>query len=232
MLAQDSPFRPYWWGVGLEGAGVDGRPDVSTYGRYEFQDLPPVPFAMSGDLSWLAAQPVQEEWSIGAEPVAVLPALLSACERLGVSLPPAFLMFMRTPVLQRRIRSCTACFVDVDAGPVRSPVGDGYLVRFLADQQGCLFWYMYLTADGRDHAVVCSANFYGFADASQGGDDSDDEPDPIVFCGESFETFLCRYWLENEIWFADKEKTAMPDVGAEYIRQYQEFDTGGQAVSG
>lgn len=230
MLAQDSPFRPYWWGVGLEDVGVDGRPDVGTYGRYEFGGLPPVPFTMSGDLAWLAGQPAHDEWSIGTEPVAELPALISTCERLGVALPPAFLIFVRTPEMQRRIRSCTACFVDVDAGPVSSPVGDGYLVRFLADQQGCLYWYLYLTADGRDHAVVCSPNFYGSTNAST-GDDDNGRPHEIAFCGESFEAFLCRYWLENEIWFANDENTAMPDVGAEYIRQYQEFSAAGQAVS-
>lgn len=211
---------------------MDGRPDVGTYGRYEFQALPPVPFAMSGDLAWLAAQPAHDEWSIGTEPVAELPALLSACERLGLSLPPAFLAFMREPALQRRIRSCTACFVDVGAEPVRSPVGDGYLVRFLADQQGCLFWYLYLAADGSDHAVVCSADFYGSADTSEWDDDDDGGPDEIAFCGESFETFLCRYWLENEIWFADNDDAPMPDVGAEYLRRYRDFSAGGETVSG
>ena len=241
VLAQESPFRPYWWGVGLAGAGVESRPDVGTYGRYSFQDLPPVPFAMIGDLAWLAAQPAHDQWCIGAESVAELPALVSACERLGLSLPPAFLTLMRTPNLQRRIRSCTACFVDVGAEPVRSPVGDGYLVRFLADQQGCLYWYLYLTADGRDHAVVSSADLYGSAadlygsvdeDDPAGEDDDDAEPDEIVFCGESFEEFLCRYWLENEIWFVDNASAPMPDVGIEYIGRYRDLSTGGQAVSG
>jgi hypothetical protein len=35
--------------------------------------------------------------------------------------------------------------------PIRVSHGDGYLVGFLADSQGCLFWYLYLTADGADH---------------------------------------------------------------------------------
>lgn len=226
MLAQDSPFRPFWWGIGLADAGVDGRPDVGTYGRYEFQDLPPVPFAMAGDLAWLAAQPAHDEWPIGDQARSELPALTAACERLGVALPPAFLALMRAPELQRRIRSCTACFIDVGDAPVRAPAGDGYLVRFLADQQGCLYWYLYLTADGRDHAVVCSPEHY---DPS---DEADGDPDAIVFCGESFETFLCRYWLENEIWFADNDNTAMPDVGAEYISRYQALSAGGQSVTG
>ncbi|GAB3159723.1 hypothetical protein GCM10027290_65010 [Micromonospora sonneratiae] len=46
-----------------------------------------------------------------------------------------------------------------------------------------------------------------------------------MFCGESFKTFLCRYWLENEIWFADDDGAPTPDVAAEYIRQYRDFGT-------
>ncbi|WP_238019063.1 hypothetical protein KZZ52_45900 [Dactylosporangium sp. AC04546] len=227
MLAQDSPFRPFWWGIGLEDAGVGGRPDVGTYGRYEFEDLPPVPFAMSGDLSWLSAQPEHGEWCVGEAPARELPELRSACARIGLALPPAFVRFMGSAQLQRRVRSCTACYVDLSRGPARAPAGDGYLVRFLADQQGCLYWYLFLTGDGRDHAVVCSS---GFFDPLDYGDD--DQPDEVVFCGESFETFLCRYWLENEIWFADTDHTAMPAVGAEYLSRYQELSANGHSVTG
>jgi hypothetical protein len=43
MRAQDSPFCPYWWAFGLEAAAVPARPEAGTYGRYEFEALPPVP---------------------------------------------------------------------------------------------------------------------------------------------------------------------------------------------
>jgi hypothetical protein len=55
-----------------------------------------------------------------------------------------------------RVRSNTDCFLDVCSEPIRSQVGDGWLVRFLADSQGRIFWYLYLTPDGSDHAVVSS----------------------------------------------------------------------------
>ena len=83
MQAGQSPFRPYWWAFGLESAGVSARPDVGTYGRYEFEALPPIPRELTGDLAWLADQPTPEEWSIGTEPVGELPALEAACSRLG-----------------------------------------------------------------------------------------------------------------------------------------------------
>lgn len=215
MRAQESPFRPYWWGTSLSEAGVEARPDISTYGRYEFEALPPVPFPMTGDLDWLARQPVQEEWAIRTEVEEPLAALLAACERDGVPLPAAFTRFMGSPELQRRIRSNTACYLDLDAGAV--PVaGGGRLIRFLADQQGCLFWYLFVTEDGSDHAVVCSIECF---DSEE--DELAEEVEAICFCAESFETFLCRYWLENEIWYAADDGTAMPDVGAEYIERYR-----------
>jgi hypothetical protein len=126
---------------------------------------------------------------------------------------------MATPALQERIRSNTDCYLDLCSESVGSPLGDGHLVRFLADSQGCLFWYLYLTPDGSDHAVVSSPDFYGTEDEQW----QEGPPDPgeIVFCAESFEAFLCRFWLENEIWYADWKKTPMPDVGREYIERYR-----------
>ncbi|MEV4138460.1 hypothetical protein AB0J72_40600 [Dactylosporangium sp. NPDC049742] len=231
MLAQDSPFRPFWWGV--------SRTPMSTYGRYEFAELPPVPFAMSGDLGWLAAQPAPDAWGIGSAPAKELPALLSACAALGLSLPPSFVKFAGDGELQRRIRSCTACFVDVSAAPVPAPAADGYLVRFLADQQGCLYWYLYVAADGSDHAVVCSPSHFGPSayddpDVPEDWDDPDGEPGPdeVVYCGESFEAFLCRYWLENELWFADNESFPLPAVDAAYIEDFRTFSAAEGSVTG
>lgn len=222
MRAEDSPFRPFWWGL--------GRDTWHTYGRYSFEELPPVPFPMTGDLAWLAAQPAPGEWGIGSSPAAELPALAAACAAGGITLPPAFVRFLGDPALQQRVRSCTACYVDVSEAPVRAPGADGYLVRFLADQQGCLFWYLYVTADGSDHAVLCSPEFYD-PDESE-SEDAEGGPEALVFCGESFETFLCRFWLENELWFADHDKGPLPAVDADYIGRYQTILAGGHSVTG
>jgi hypothetical protein len=215
MRAQDAPFRPYWMATTLSEAGVEARSGEGTYGAYAFEDLPPVPFAMTGDLDWLARQPVQEECAIRADVEEPLAALLAECGRDGVPLPPAFTRFMGSPELQRRIRSNTSCYLDLDAGAV--PVaGGGRLIRFLADQQGCLFWYLFVTEDGSDHAVACSIECF---DSEE--DELVEETEAVCFCAESFETFLCRYWLENEIWFATDDGVPLPEVGAEYIERYR-----------
>ncbi|MEU4625393.1 hypothetical protein AB0G04_36155 [Actinoplanes sp. NPDC023801] len=213
MQAQDSPFPPAWWAFGLESAGVPARPETSTYGRYDFEVLPPIPRELTGDLAWLAEQAVTEEWGIGATPVAELPDLEAACDRLGLTLPVVFLDFLRMPSLQSRIRSCTGCYISVGPEPVRAPGADGHLIRFLADQQDCLYWYLYVTAT--DHAVVTSADYYG------GPDEDHDGGDEIEFCGESFESFLYRFWLENEIWYSANEDEPMPAEAEEYIRRYR-----------
>jgi hypothetical protein len=223
MLPADSPFPCYWWGTSLENAGLgDLRPNVGTYGRYEFAHLPPVPFELQGDFTWLAVAPAHGR-SIGneraAENAEAISRLRVASDRLDLRLPDAFAKFMETPSLHDRIRSNTDCYLGLCPEPIRSPVGDGFLVRFLADSQGCIFWYLYLTPDGSDHAVVASPAFYG-TEAEQWDDETSDAGD-IVFSAESFEAFICRFWLENEIWFAGWLGSPMPDVGREYIERYR-----------
>lgn len=223
MRPEESPFRPYWWGTSLEDVGLDGvRPNVGTYGRYDYTQLPPLPFALCGQLEWLSHSRAFER-NVGEEKgddnARALVALRQSADAVGLQLPPAFVRFMADRSLHQRIRSNTDCFLDLCPALVRSPVGDGFFVRFLADSQGCVFWYLYLTQGGTDHAVVSSPGFFGVKEEMW----QDEVPDPaeIVFCAESFEEFLCRFWLENEIWYAEYEHTPMPNVGTQYIEQYR-----------
>ncbi|MBX7219608.1 MAG: hypothetical protein K1Y36_06660 [Blastocatellia bacterium] len=234
MLPSEAPFASHWWGTDLESAGLmEDRPDVGTYGRYDFDRLPPLPFELKGDFRWLTELPVQPHCIGQAEGTKSHQVLAKALDGLkasafrqpGLALPDSFLAFFENPAFRQRIRSNTDCFLDLAGEMVPSPVGDGFLIRFMADSQGCLYWYLYLTADGKDHAVVASPDYY---DVGRNLSDQDEEdgmsppdPDEIVYCAESFEAFLCRFWLENEIWFADYEGTPMPAVGQEYINRYR-----------
>jgi len=127
MLPSQSPFPCRWWGIGLEDAGLgDVRPDVGTYGRYEFDRLPPVPFEMHGDFAWLATAPKHDR-SIGEEKLAenakALPVLRNSSTRVGLQLPQLFIKFMTSPALHERIRSNTDCFVDLCSEPVSLRIG-------------------------------------------------------------------------------------------------------------
>lgn len=226
MHLHKSPFPAYWLGTELEGAGLESvRPNVvGTYGRYEYDRLPPLPFEqLHGNFDWLSSAPPRRS-NIGLEKAIenaqALVALRQRSMALGLRLPAEFVKFMESPSLQERIRSNTDCFLDLCASPVRSPVGGGYLIRFLSDSQGCIFWYLYLTEGGQDHAVVASPGFYGIDDEQWL--DGERDPTDIVFSAESFEIFLCRFWLENEIWFASWKNTPMPEAGRVYIEQYRQ----------
>jgi hypothetical protein len=223
MLPAASPFPCHWWGIGLTQAGLASvRPDVGTYGRYSFEQLPPIPFALNGDLAWLAeAAPVKDSViadECAARSCAAWPALQASALERGLRLPAVFVRFLDSPLLQERIRSCTACYLDLCPQLLPSPLGGGHLLRFLADQQGCLFWYLYLAEDASDHAVLCSPCFHGLPEEQW--QQEPPEPGALAFCAESFELFLARFWLENEIWFAAYEGTALPPGGREYLDSY------------
>jgi hypothetical protein len=177
---------------------------------------------MSGSLAWLSAAP-RHQSHIGDERAAVIApaveALIRNAKTLDLRLPATFLTFVESPDLHTRVRSPTGCFIDISARPVPSTAG-GYLVRFLADSQGCLFWYLYLPPGSADHGVVVSDSFFGPPEEQW----QEPAPNPeIEFVAESFEVFLWRFWLEAEIWYAAYlEKTRIPAAGQEYVRQYLE----------
>ena len=126
---------------------------------------------------------------------------------------------------------CATCAfqlgLDIGSAVAPSPIGGRYLIRFLSDSQGCLFWYLYLAANG-DHAVLSSSDLYGLPSEEQGFYSYLDveshltgrKAENISFAAESFEAFLGRFWIENEIWFAGYEKRENPIAGRQYTEAY------------
>lgn len=218
MRPDETPFPAGWWGQGL----ADVRPNAGTYGRYPYDALPPLPFTLRGDFDWLIRQPSRVD-SIAREKPSenrkALAALLSDATKHGVVLPPEFLLFVDSPQLQGRIRSCTDCFLDLSPVFAPSPLADGFLLRFLADSQGCIFWYLYQLPGTSDHCVVASPDFYG-AESEQWDAEPPDSKQ-IIFCEESFERLICRFWLENEIWYCDHEKRPLFPEGRQYLESYR-----------
>lgn len=219
MHADRSPFPVAWVGLALEGVGLDAlRPRRGTYGRYDVARLPPLPVALDGGFGWLAGEPVHAEWPIGApEDRAGLAGRADRLLAAEPGLPPPFAGFLRRPELHGRIRSYTACFLDLCPCAVAAPGGGGRLVRFLADQQGCFWWYVFL-ADGGDHAVVLSSTFHGARDEW-----ADDRPvESPLFVAADVESFLCRYWLENEIaFYAGGDEAELPALASAYLDAYR-----------
>ncbi len=113
----------------------------ATYSMFAYGRLPPIERRLDDQLSWLLVEsPVEHSLAGGhiyeGDPVraatgAELDALTDA---RAVRLPAAFETFIRMPEPRSRVRSCTACYLDLGDFPV-SVASGGWLVHFLSDQQ-------------------------------------------------------------------------------------------------
>jgi hypothetical protein len=199
-----------WWSISLP--GYRDHPEVyGTYSAFDFDELPPVGRDLDEDLAWLNREPVVPR-SLGeraeGDPE---PARMATAEQLGllmesadVALPISFSTFIRSTEPRRRVRSATACYLELAefAVPV---VGGGKLVHFLSDQQWVLHWLLYAGLDGSE-AVIVTEDPVGFEARDESPRASAHEFDPsstdAAVCAESFPEFLYRFWIENQIWFA------------------------------
>ena len=184
------------------------------------RDQHPLPFKLDGSFSWLRALPMHKE-HVGVMRRRRLQTQLKKVEAAAmqhdITLPPEFVAFMADVELQARIRSIIDCYLGM--GTNLLPLRDGYLLRFLNDSQGCAFWYLFLRPSSESHAVVICYDFFD-ADDPDSADLAELHPKKFVFDSPTFETWLCRFWLENEIMFAHLDNTALPEVGEKFIRLY------------
>lgn len=184
--------------------------------------LKELPSAIDGSFAWLSKAPRHSEWAIGERSAAKLPrqlaSLMASAEQQGVTLPGEFVVFIRDPDLHARLRSVTACYLDVAERLL--PFAGGYLVRFLADQQGCAFWYLFIKGDGPEHGVVCSFEYFDAGDSD--GAEVELSEAKFQFQAESLEAFLMRFWLENEIGFAEFDSTPPPNVAPRFLELYKQ----------
>ncbi|NUM45255.1 MAG: hypothetical protein HUU38_11170 [Anaerolineales bacterium] len=220
-----TPFPTGWMSFDLG----PYRPCDGTYCFYEYETLPPLEETFRGEFQWLlnpqtgpddrlrAIMDIHKQVPSG-KIEEKLHRLLAEAPTLGLTLPDSFVRFMGSPALHDEIPSCTACYFDLPEKIVKSPVGDGYIIRFLNDQQDVLLWYLYLTPDG-DHFVFVSNIFFDDADLSEVPEER--ILGALAYCAPDFETFLYRYWLENTIWFSVNEQSGkLTDTQKKYLSHY------------
>jgi hypothetical protein len=219
--------KRHWWAALDHEFAPDGICDDETYDR-----LPPLPEQLfTGDLGWLTA----EEAGLGTGYMEPDPAATRTLDvvhrqlvRSGLALPNSFVTFMSSQHLQRRVPSSTGNGWQLSP-LIPSPAEKyGFLMRFMHDQQGCWYYYLYLAQDG-------SCPVLGSIELLTPEDDGDtphwtvDEfLESVVWTAPSFEHFLYRYWVENVILvhtIAEKRPVdSLPAAAREYVKLLQTPD--------
>lgn len=229
MIAADpfSQLKTGWFCFALPGIR-DHPSNYTTYSLFAYETLPPLQVPEEDSLGWLLSQPLQPRWSLAenGDTRPDLSKLPDLAARGQVGLPAEFSTLMQSEALQARLRSCTACFLELNNYVVRTRrPAEGVLLHFLSDQQWCLHWHLYLTLSGA-HCVLVSGEAYGF-------DFDPQEPrraeidllaEEVWLCAPTFAEFLYRFWLENEIFFRLFDKlplTAEQQAYADFYRQGQ-----------
>lgn len=203
-----------------EGSGI------ATYYAFDLAGQPPV--AECEDLAWLEDEPAKPEWNIAEDDDAVRPLTADGLDEIaaGLDVPPSLRLLASRPDLQRRIRSATACHLDLgDFAPATSR--GGHLVHVLSDQQWCLHWLVYADAAGNE-AVVTSPEPVGF---DLPGDwpplpdviPVDGDGIDLRVCADSFAEFIYRFWAENEIFFASSEGGLLAPEAASYAADLRPY---------
>jgi hypothetical protein len=215
MRAFTSSFDLGWWSFDLG----DLRLCDGTYELYAFADVPDVASPdPDGDYDWLRESAGEPSPCNGD----LLEDIRLALEASGLTLPPAFEVFMGDAALQDAVPSCTGCEWDLGDVAVPCAVEPGaFTVRFLRDQQDCLFWYLYL-APGKAPQVVCSPIHF---DKPEGELTVEAVRRNTVAAADDFEAFVYRWWLENELWEIvndDPDEEDLSPEQAAYLRFYRE----------
>jgi hypothetical protein len=211
-----SQLRQSWCHTELPGY----REFKGTYQEFPMNALPPIEIPLDDNCDWLIKYGTEQDGGLDRYERDLQPStVLQLAANAGVELPHSFRHFMSNPELQRRVRSCTDCYLDPGQRIVET-VGSiqGHLIHFLSDSQSCVHWYLHVIADGKA-AVLESEHLYCYRienpewldHPSCGLEQIDLQELPFACCAASFSEFLYRFWIENEIWFALRhEKTRRP----------------------
>ena len=182
--------------------------------------LKDVPYPPDGAFAWLRKTSTHNEWAIGDENADSIPtqlkSVLASAASVSLTLPEIFTSFMSDASLHKHLRSANGDYLCLAESVL--PFADGYLIRFLHDQQGCVFWYVYTNADGSDHCVVSSTEYFD-------ADDMDYELDELqesdfAYWAPSFEYFFSAYWIAHEMMFSSCDGTPPPDVDSKFHKLY------------
>ncbi|MGD0253915.1 MAG: hypothetical protein ABSC01_14610 [Verrucomicrobiota bacterium] len=239
MTIPDSAIKRAWITAGTSSLwGTKG-----TYSSVAYERLPSLP-PLDPSFAWLASVPDRDygcTLNSDDNKLGSLPAIETELGRLGFRLPSDFSAFIQNPDIYGRIPSCKACFLEVSDVVTALPGFPGsYVVRFMNDSQCCVLWYLLFQPSLPVRVLACSyfierVNFDAMeylADKDRPLDYGDVLKDSCI-CAESFGEFMCRFGLENMIWFATHENKPLSPVEQGYLNQAHKAEqgAGGNAAS-
>ncbi|MBY0460196.1 MAG: TIGR02996 domain-containing protein [Gemmataceae bacterium] len=209
MRANPTPFPSAWKNFGLGSL----RAAPGTYGTWLYESVPRLPLdELRGEFQYLGLAPALSEADERAERHRQsLDQMLAASAQHGVRLPESFVRFMGTRTWHSSIRSVTGCYFTLpdSYSPVRHCLtGEGVHFHFYADSQSCVLWDLYVHPSGA-HCVIARWLDYFDPDPPEWDDEEPDEKEPPYtgprawFVAPSFEAFVYRVWIENQIWYIE-----------------------------
>ena len=221
----------------IELPGYREHPESATYATWK--SAPPIPsYRLSHDFSWLLELPpnsysldglqwVEEKVSRWKKFVpSHLDVLVDSANEVNLTIPQAFVTFLKSPNLLTRLPSCTGVFFKIPSRLIElQDSKEDRLLCFAHDYQGCLYWHLYLRPT--DYCIVATGCFFGGIDDFDCGPDDEsefhlDRPTVKHFCivENTFEGFIYRYWIENQIWFALERGDLPTQEQLNYARYY------------
>lgn len=194
----------------------------ATYSGFEYDELPPIERALDDDLAWLECERAVEPSIASDQPGRAREATSTNLSGLladeFLALPPSFTAFVGDLDLQQRVRSCTDCYLDLGDFVV-DVEGAGSLIHILSDSQWVLHWLLYVGETAE--AVIVTPSPLGFELGEESIRRFELGATAAAVCAPSFNEFIYRLWLENELWFSlAVEHSALTAEQQRYLDHY------------
>ena len=194
-----------------------------TYYEIKPERLPELP-NLDDYWKWLETQP-EAPSSLEWEREDGSPGLVAMLADLDFVAPPFAVRFLSSPTRYKRVPSCTACYLELSENPIPVPGYPGeYLLRFLNDSQACCLWYLHFCP----HKTPCvvSSDYLLDSDIFEAMQ-YEDAPEyakcfeECYFSESSIERFVCRFSIENRIWFSLNDDVELTKEEFAYITAAQ-----------
>ncbi len=202
--------------------GIREKDYSATYYHFEYDKLPVIPnhIELDDKFGWLEPFPqyfTEEQWGKIYNFGGKLEVLQEEAKQKGLSIPQSFINFMSKSNLIKKIRSNTSCVFDLSDYIEEIPNTNGiYFLKFLSDSQFCCHWYLCLDKEG--HYFIGNSHKHYRSKSEYNEDYGDEYKDYIgKFCSYTFNEFIYRFWIENEIWY----KIVWEKIGIENLNEME-----------